>query len=111
MEYAWVPVRLPDPEGIVVCIEFREPPFMWTIVQLGEVRLCDDGSYEYMWKLIHPGDADISTISGENPDFTKYMEAVIEDRLQTLAEMENPDGENDCNPEPDAVPSTKVEST
>lgn len=94
MEYAWVPVRLPDPEGIVVCLEIREDPFKWTIIQIGDVRFDEELNLSYDWRLIHPGDCDISDLNWDNPELTKYLEKVIWDRIQSLANSrENQNGE------------------
>lgn len=93
MKYAWVPVNLPD--GIEICVELREPPFMWTIIQIGTVSVDDSGHFTYSWRIIHPGNAELTTICQDNPTFTKYIETVINDRFEKLSNVEESNnGEN-----------------
>lgn len=80
IEYAWVPVNLP--EGICVCLEFRCEPFMWTIIQVDNVRIDHNSMLVYDWRIIHPGDSN----NLESPKLSKYIESAINDRINALVE-------------------------
>lgn len=87
-EWAWVPCRMPD-GNICVCLELRVEPFMWTIVEIGEIDFHESGNFTYPWRLIHLGYAKIEDVHGDNREFTKYIERAIIARVDELEEQEN----------------------